>query len=93
MSLEINVKKVAAILLLDGWHDVKVGTFDLDAYEFFAGDPDRAPIAHIGGDSGISATGFQCRINYDRNWELPGKPSGDVIAGPLSSILAIRYTS
>ncbi|MEV0374832.1 hypothetical protein AB0I10_34485 [Streptomyces sp. NPDC050636] len=74
VSLAINPDAITAVLLPDGWHDVRSGTFVLDAYEYVEGDD----VTHGGGQSGICATGFEFATG--REW----------IAGPLTSILAVR---
>ena len=56
MSLDIDVARVRGLLLQpDGqWHEVREGSFHLDAYEFSDGDY----LALGGGDcSGVPATG------------------------------------
>ncbi len=75
MSLEIDVAKVRAVLLPDGWLDIKVGTFEVDAYEFRS---DKM-LVHAGGQGGVSATGFRFRDN-----------SNNLVCGPLTTILAMR---
>lgn len=82
MSLLINPDRITGVLLLDGWHDLEAGTFDLDSYEFgIAHDNGRGPdLWHAGGAAGITATGFAFT------------PLGtlDRISGPLTAILAVR---
>ena len=34
MSLAIDVERIAAALLVDGWHTVSKDSFEVDAYEF-----------------------------------------------------------
>lgn len=34
MSLNIDTDRIEAVLLADGWHQVKSRSFDLDVYEF-----------------------------------------------------------
>lgn len=100
MSLAIDVDDVTAVLLADGWHEVANRSFELDAYEYlwsgmvdvtveglrqgrgeFGGD--RKPlVVHAGGNSGICATGFA--------FTEKGQDGPVQIAGPLTSILAIR---
>ena len=75
MSLSIQLDDVAAVLLADGWHEVSEAHFDLDSYEYLSGDH----LLHGGGDNGITAIGFWLQ-----------QPDGKKIAGPLSSILAVR---
>ncbi len=36
MSLDIQVRNITAVWLVDGWHEVK--DFNIDAYEFSEGD-------------------------------------------------------
>lgn len=76
MSLWIDVDKVVAVLLADGWHDVDNNSFALDAYEYHW---QERPM-HMGGHSGICATGFSFTVH----------PGGYQFVGPLSSILAIK---
>jgi hypothetical protein len=39
----INVQDVKAVLLADGWHQVKEHSFSIGAYEFTGVIPDSAP--------------------------------------------------
>lgn len=75
MSLAIQCKDVAEVLLADGWHEVELGSFDLDAYEFLNDEE----LVHGGGKSGVCATGFVFK-----------SAAGDMYMGPLTSILAVR---
>lgn len=47
MSLLIDVDKVEAVLLPDGWHEIKVGSLLFDAYEFvwWGDEPDYQRVA------------------------------------------------
>jgi hypothetical protein len=77
VSLAINVKKVAAVLLVDGWHDVSRDSFTIDAYEYLwrrSTDPDVDPVVSSGGD------GFEFMDSKTRS----------VLMGPLTSIQAVR---
>jgi hypothetical protein len=38
MSLYIDTDSVTAVLLADGWHEVKGKSFDLDFYEYHSGE-------------------------------------------------------
>jgi hypothetical protein len=80
VSLTIDVSEVAAVLLADGWRQVHKGSFVLDSYEFVDGDD-----VLVGGGQvpGVPSVGFQF---------LDGEawPTEVTIAGPLTSILAIR---
>lgn len=91
MSLAIDPGSVVAILLADGWHPVKRGTFDLDAYEFIqpgsTGNDDF--IMHGGGQSGVCAVGFTVtEVEY-----TDGAIQSDrgQLSGPLTSILAVFH--
>ena len=79
MSLAINVHHVTQVLLSDGWHEVDDGTFTIDSYEFLDGGGDDAQALHLGGNSGICATGFRFK-NSNR----------DYTCGPLTAIYAVR---
>ena len=84
MSLAIDVDRVSAVLLIDGWHKVDfnkedTSSFALDAYEYIQKNEGRDDeILHDGGADGICATGAA--------WSEKGSP----IACPLTSILAVR---
>ncbi|MDQ3208028.1 MAG: hypothetical protein M3Q37_05420 [Gemmatimonadota bacterium] len=76
MSLAIDVAKVRAVLLPNaGWLDIKVGTFEIDAYEF----RNDQRVIQSGGNGGVSSAGFRFRDN-----------SNNLVCGPLSTILAVR---
>ena len=82
MSLAINVDVVEAVLLADGWHlcDPLVdgsgdSSFDLDTFEFMEGDL----LIFRGGETALIPTiGFFFRED------------GAGVAGPLTSVLAVR---
>lgn len=76
MSLAIDVRLVAGVLLADGWHVVLDHSFDLDAYEF---EWEKGVLAHPGGNGGVCATGFTF------------KTVGRRMFGPLTAILAVSY--
>jgi hypothetical protein len=87
MSLMIDVDKVEAVLLADGWHEIADRSFRLDSYEFVWGnqyqrDNDEFTTMHGGGQSGICATGFAFH-----------NPNQQTIAGPLTAILAVRSST
>lgn len=84
MSLLIDVDNVTAVLLVDGWHDVADHSFTLDSYEFvWANQHERDKgdftTLHGGGQSDICATGF-----------MFSDGGGSQIAGPLTSVLAVK---
>ena len=76
MSLGIQVDKVLAVLLADGWHDVRNNSFKIEAYEFQEGKDVR-----FGGGavSGVTGTGARWTEN-----------DGKQIYCPLTSILAVK---
>ena len=76
MGLEIDVAKVRSVLLPNsGWLDIKLGSFKLEAYEFY----EERTVVHSAGEGGFCSTGFQFQDQ-----------SGNVVSGPLTSILAVR---
>ena len=82
MSLGIDVDKVAAVLLQDGWHEVAKGddglsSFDLDAYEYVHDD---RVILSGGKDASIPSTGFI----------FEEKGTGAIICGPASALQALK---
>ena len=81
MSLAIDVDEVRAVLLADGWHDVKDESFEIDAYEFVRGDEPRL----LGGQSdGVCSAGARWReAGY-------GGSNDREIFCPLTSILAVK---
>lgn len=77
MSLAINPDKVTEVLLVDGWHKVKKGTFSVDAYEFIG--PDNQIFMGGGVDKHVSSTGAQ--------WN-----EGSVtVSCPMMTIHAVRH--
>ena len=80
MSLAISVESVAAVLLSDGWHEIKAGSFELDSYEFgYPFNNAEMKFIHLGGQGGVCATGFQ----FD-------EADGIRFYGPLTAIQAVR---
>ena len=77
MSLAIDTDLVAAVLLIDGWHEVAGNSFDLDSYEFMW---EGRCVFGGGQDKLVPATGFGFNTE-----------SGTRIAGPITSVLAVRY--
>lgn len=76
MSLAINISEVTEVLLADGWHDVADTSFDVDDYDF-SEDKVILPIRERGP---VPYAGFQFKTN-----------SGELIAGPLTSVLAVKH--
>ena len=77
VSLDIHIEDVVEVLLADGWHVVHGRTFELDAFDF----THKGRRVHGGGDSGVCATGFSFVTDQE----------GSRLAGPLTSILALRH--
>ena len=83
MGLAIDVDKVTHVLLSDGWHEVIDESFTLDAYEYVWN------VEHPGGSTqsqpylGLQVAGF----------EFKDGPEGTWLAGPLTSIIAVRRSS
>jgi len=94
MSLGIDIELVSHVLLADGWHSVVDQSFTLDSYEYFSydhnepDDPDAHHVLHSGGSSGVCATGFCFLARPQQGTD--DKP-GELIGGPLTAILAVRY--
>ncbi len=74
MSMAIDVTKVRAVLLADGWHKIAENSFDLDSYEYLRGNEKL----HNGG-SGTGPLGFKLKDD-----------AGYFLYGPLTAILASR---
>lgn len=71
MSLAIDVAKVRAVLLPNaGWLDIKVGTFEIDAYEF----RNDQRVIQSGGNGGVSSAGSDFGI-----WRRPFSPFRTVL--------------
>lgn len=79
MSRPIDIDRVEAVLLADGWHQVFPETFDLGAYEFVQLTGDDPSVLYEGG------TGFGFS-------EQDGTTELRRITGPVSSVLAVRYS-
>jgi len=75
MTLGIQVYEIKHVLLADRWHEVEPESFALDDYEFMDGNEAVAR----GDGQLITSVGFMFR-----------EPGGQIVAGPLSSILAVQ---
>lgn len=75
MSLLINVEKVKALLLADGWHNCVEGSFTIDAYEYTGtlDNPDHFISAGVHGYTFEESGGF-----------------GGHLSGPMEAVLAVR---
>lgn len=83
MSLGIKIDLVRCVLLADGWHWVRPGSFDIDAYEFLDGEVTTLE----GGECQVVASmGFR----FEEPDEME-KERFEVVIGPLTSILAVKY--
>jgi len=79
MSLAIDVDKVEAVLLADGWHLVAEKSFDLDAYEFHH---EKSFILKGGEVEGVPSTGAA--------WK---EADGSRVYCPITAIQAVRIRS
>jgi hypothetical protein len=85
MSLAINVDRVEAVLLADGWHEVSlndksVSSFTLDAYDFIRPVEGKDPIVLLSGGTvaGVPSTGA--------SWVEKGVR----VACPVTAVLAVK---
>jgi hypothetical protein len=79
MSLAIDVTKVVAVLLADGWHATLRDSFKIDGYEFVA---NAEIVMKTGQSAPVCAMGFTfTEAGTDRAIE---------ISGPLTSVLAVK---
>jgi hypothetical protein len=79
MSRPINIDRVQAVLLADGWHHVFPQTFDVGPYEFVQLTDDATSSLYDGG----RGFGFS---------EETGSVEIHRYTGPIASLLAVRYT-
>ncbi len=84
MSLAINVERVVAVLLPDGWHEVASrgsndprSSFIIDSYEYVTSQPPNDDRSVWHNDD----PGFAFAEGDGRHW----------VVGPLTAILAVRY--
>ena len=85
MSLAINVDRVEAVLLADGWHEVSlnnesVSSFTLDAYDFISPVKGKDPIVLLSGGTvaGVPSTGA--------SWVEKGVR----VSCPVTAVLAVK---
>lgn len=74
MSLAINVDRVVAVLVAGVWYRVGGASFDIDSYEFVAGDPDeQPPIVRLPGGSvqGVPSAGATWTGDDERTFCVP----------------------
>ena len=92
MSYEIDVTSVTAVLLADGWHKVKGRSFGIEPYGY---------VASIAADGKKEAKASRKKAEtvapvvekglapvLGARWT---KPSGEIIACPVASVLALRH--
>ena len=84
MSLAINVDRVEAVLLADGWHEVSlneqnVSSFTLDAYDFIRRVEGKDPIVLL---SGVSVAGVLTGVSW--------LEKGVRVSCPLTAVLAVK---
>jgi hypothetical protein len=107
VSYEIDVSSVTAVLLADGWHRVKGRSFGIEPYGYVAipngnskADDAKAKNAKDGkdGKDAKSAKKKAARVEPVADKGLPPimgarwtKPSGEMIACPVGSVLALRH--
>jgi hypothetical protein len=91
MSLAIDLDTVTAVLLVDGWHTVLDKSFSIDAYEYVH---EGRTVLGGGAVEGVPSTGFTFKEQLFREGgPQVGMPSGSaLIAGPLTAILALRFS-
>lgn len=87
MSLAIDIDRIEAVLLADGWHIIAPKSFELDAYEYIR-EADRDPTK--------SGTSLWLRFGVGQSPLVPSTgfefiEAGFVVAGPITAILAVRY--
>lgn len=96
MSIAIDIDKVTAVLLADGWHDVAwrddESTFEIDAYEYIAGDHFRS-LTSRGGDGSSAvrlAGGAEEAVGVPATGFMFATGAGEVVGGPITAILAVK---
>lgn len=77
MSLNIDIDRVVAVLLADGWHKVAKKSFTLDAYEFQEGGRNVLGGSQV---AGVPSTGAA--------WT---EPNGEIVCAPLTAVLAVKH--
>jgi hypothetical protein len=72
----IDVDRVESVLLADGWHQVKERTFRVGNYGFLKGQV-----------VAVNAIAVKGTASHWAQWT---EPDGGVLAGPLTSLLAVK---
>ncbi len=72
----IDVDRVESVLLADGWHQVKEHTFRVGNYGFLKGQA-----------VAVNAIAIKGAVSHWAQWT---EPDGGVLAGPLTSLLAVK---
>ena len=92
MSYEIDVATVTAVLLADGWHRVKGGSFGIEPYTYVAtlvadaktegrGGKKKADTVPAVVEKGVAPV-------LGARW---AKPNGEIVACPVASVFALRH--
>jgi len=93
MSYEIDVARVTAVLLADGWHRVKGGSFGIEPYSYVATivaaeAPKEGRAGKKKADAMAPTVEKGIAPVMGARWT---KPNGEIIACPVSSLLALRH--
>jgi hypothetical protein len=102
VSYEIDVSSVRAVLLADGWHRVKGGSFGIEPYGYVAGAAPEPKAAEEKGNGKPGKAGKKRAAvltpphvadrglspTLGARWT---KPNGEVIACPVGSVIALRH--
>jgi hypothetical protein len=83
MSFSIDIDRVEAVLLVDGWHHVVFKTFDIRTFDIVKTSEKKSGgllSLHEGG------TGF----GFSEQDNITGEVRR--VAGPMMAVLAVRYT-
>ena len=72
----IDIDRVEGVLLADGWHRVKDHSFKVGNYGFLKGQTVV-----------VNAIAVKGTVSHWAQWT---EPDGGLVAGPLSSLLAVK---
>jgi hypothetical protein len=92
MSYEIDVATVTAVLLADGWHRVKGSSFGIEPFSYVATNAAEGKKEGRAGKKKADAIPAVVEKGIapvlGARWT---KPNGEVIACPVSSLIALRH--
>ena len=92
MSYEIDVATVTDVLLADGWHRVKGGSFGIEPYNYVATLTAESKKEGRAGKKKAEAMPSVVEKGVapvlGARWT---KPNGEIIACPVASLLALRH--